>query len=259
MAEAGVPGVELDVAGLLAVDTRQGNEPGDAEVAREAIEALVRAVFSLPTESTEDGKVAVLPAPVYTMPRAKPIPKERAATKWEKYAKEKGIQKKKSRDRLVWNEARQDYLPRFGARSAKNLDQATILPHKESIAPGDDPFSVAKREKNSRVRDNTKKLVANVARSDKRTLKKSKVAPLLALDVAPRGPSGKKNIPKAKLRDAISVAQRSTASAGRFDHKLKNEPKPKLTGNKRKLPDPTPRKQTLDSEKERSRKIIEQP
>jgi regulator of ribosome biosynthesis len=236
MAEAGVPGVELDVAGLLAVDTRQGNEPGDAEVAREAIEALVRAVFSLPTESTEDGKVAVLPAPVYTMPRAKPIPKERAATKWEKYAKEKGIQKKKSRDRLVWNEARQDYLPRFGARSAKNLDQATILPHKESIAPGDDPFSVAKREKNSRVRDNT---------------------PLLALDVAPRGPSGKKNIPKAKLRDAISVAQRSTASAGRFDHKLKNEPKPKLTGNKRKLPDPTPRKQTLDSEKERSRKLLD--
>jgi regulator of ribosome biosynthesis len=250
MAEAGVPGVDLDVAGLLAVDTRQGNEPGDTDVAREAIEALVRAIFSLPTESTEDGKVAVLPAPVYTMPRAKPIPKERAATKWEKYAKEKGIQKKKSRDRLVWNEARQEYLPRFGARSAKNLDQAAILPHK-------DPFSVAKREKNSRVRDNTKKLVANVARGDKRSLKKSKIAPLLALDVAPRGPSGKKNIPKAKLRDAISVAQRSTASAGRFDHKLKNEPKPKLTGNKRKLPDPTPRKQTLASEKERSQKILD--
>jgi regulator of ribosome biosynthesis len=256
MTDAVMQGVELDVASLLAVDSRPGHDAADAEVVREVVEALVRAVFALPSDSTEEGRMAVLPAPIYAMPRAKPIPKERSLTKWEKYAKEKGIQKKKSRDRLIWNEARQDYLPRYGAKSAKSLDEAAILPHKDSIAKGDDPFSVAKREKNSRVRDNKKKQIANVARGDKR-LKKTKVAPMLALDVAPQGPSGKKNIPKNRLRDAISVAQRSTASAGRFDKKLKNEPKPKLVGNKRKLPDPTPRKGALVSEKERSKKILD--
>jgi regulator of ribosome biosynthesis len=256
MADSAMEGIELDLAGLLAIDSRQSDGPPDAEATRGAVEELVRAVFSLPAESTEEGRMVPLPAPTFLLPRAKPVPRERPLTKWEKFVKEKGIQKKKSRDRLVWDEARQDYLPRYGAKSSKSLDRAAILPHTDKVKPGDDPFAMAERERKARVRENKKKQLANLGRGEKRRASSQKLNPMLALDVAATGPSGKKHLPKSKLRDALTVAQRSTASSGRFDQKVKNEPKAKLAGKKRKLPDPTPRRGALSAEKEQSEKIL---
>jgi regulator of ribosome biosynthesis len=43
----------------------------------------------------------------------KPIPPPKKETRWEKFAKEKGIQNRK-RSRMVWDEASQEWKPRWG-------------------------------------------------------------------------------------------------------------------------------------------------
>lgn len=254
--DAQVPhGIDVDVGSLLVVDTRQDVAYADSDNFHPAVEALMHAIFSLPIKASDDGLVVSLPEPAFRLPREKQIPRERALTKWEQFAKEKGIQKKKKRDRLVWDEAKQEFVPRFGKGSARALDRDAILPHNDNLSPGDDPFAAAKRDKKKRTKENKKRQLANMQRSGNRT--KHKVQPLQALDVAPSGPSGKKKLPKSKLRDSISVAQRSTASMGRFDGKLKNEPRVKLVGQRQKLPDSTPARASLQNEKERSQKVLE--
>ena len=52
---------------------------------------LIPPLLQLETERVEDAVVAKLPPPSYRLPREKPAPKPKAMTKWEKYAKEKGL------------------------------------------------------------------------------------------------------------------------------------------------------------------------
>lgn len=55
-----------------------------------------------------------LPKILTILPRAKPIPKPKALTKWEKYRNEKGIQPREKRGRMVYSEAKDDWVPRWG-------------------------------------------------------------------------------------------------------------------------------------------------
>ena len=51
-----------------------------------------------------DNEVVIkLPESTTRLPRAKPAPKEKQLTKWEKYAKEKGITKRK-KSKATWDE-----------------------------------------------------------------------------------------------------------------------------------------------------------
>ena len=60
-----------------------------------------------------------LPLSITNLPRSMPLPKKEIyETKWEKFAKEKGIEKKK-RSRMIWSEEFQKYLPRWGKGSLK--------------------------------------------------------------------------------------------------------------------------------------------
>jgi hypothetical protein len=56
---------------------------------------------------------AALPAPSTVLPREKPAPKAKATTRWEAFAKEKGIKKRK-RERMLWDDEKQQWLPRWG-------------------------------------------------------------------------------------------------------------------------------------------------
>jgi regulator of ribosome biosynthesis len=78
-------------------------------------------LFGLPTQPSDDGPIATLPAPTTTLPRAKPLPKPKPPTKWERFAAAKGIQKT-VRDRRVWDEERQEWVNRWGW-NGKNKDQ----------------------------------------------------------------------------------------------------------------------------------------
>lgn len=50
------------------------------------------------------------------------IPAERPKTRWEKFAQEQNIRDKK-RSRMIWDDAIKDWVPRWGAGSAKHSKQ----------------------------------------------------------------------------------------------------------------------------------------
>jgi regulator of ribosome biosynthesis len=54
----------------------------------------------LPTEKSDVGMLSVLPAEISSLPRSHRLAEKKVDTKWEKFAKTKGITKKK-RDRMV--------------------------------------------------------------------------------------------------------------------------------------------------------------
>lgn len=48
------------------------------------------------------------------LPRQKPVPQPRPMTTWEKFAKEKGIKKRKRSERMEWDEKAKAWRPRWG-------------------------------------------------------------------------------------------------------------------------------------------------
>lgn len=66
---------------------------------------LINKIWELPVERVEDAIVAKLPKPEYILPRSRAIPKPKSLTKWQQFAKQKGIRtKKKGRSKLKWDE-----------------------------------------------------------------------------------------------------------------------------------------------------------
>lgn len=63
--------------------------------------------------------------------REKPIPQPKKETRWEKFAKEKGITKKK-KSRMMWDEASQEWKPRWGyGRANAGEEEEPIIEVKE--------------------------------------------------------------------------------------------------------------------------------
>lgn len=125
--------LDFDLGNLAAfdpspVDTQHFAADPDAAcltAASKITQALVAKLFSLPSEAADVGRVAQLPPPTTALPRAKPIPKPREPTKWEKFAQQKGITKHK-RSREVWDEETQDFKRRFGFKGVKD-DQVAVM------------------------------------------------------------------------------------------------------------------------------------
>ena len=106
-----------------------------------------------------------LPETKIELPRHKPIPKERPLTKWQKFAKDNGVNKKK-RSRMVFDDALQDWIPRWGARSVKKLEnQRNIIMEDDGTG---DPFAKRDAEKSikrdqQRIRESKNDLNRQVA------------------------------------------------------------------------------------------------
>jgi regulator of ribosome biosynthesis len=112
------------------VDTR-ANSPSSAD--REAhilaltltsTQSLISTLFNLPVHSSENGPTAKLPTPTTMLPREKPVPKPKPPTKWERFAKEKGISHKK-KETKVWDDEKQDWVRRWG-RDGKNKEGENV-------------------------------------------------------------------------------------------------------------------------------------
>lgn len=181
---------------------------------RDNTQLVVNELFKLPVNSADAGVLAILPNRTTVLPREKPLPKEKPLTRWEKFAKVKGIQNKK-RDRMVYDEETGEYKPRWGYKGPKEegtVDQDWLLPVPDHGDPMEDQYAKVKEEKKGRTEKNAKRQRRNQEEGAAATL------------------AGKKDIKEFKkheLQTAIAASKQATASLGKFDAKLKNEQKMK--------------------------------
>lgn len=69
------------------------------------MQILINKIWELPTERVDEAIVAKLPKPQFILPRSRQVPKPKPLTKWQKFAKEKGItSKKKNKSKLKWDD-----------------------------------------------------------------------------------------------------------------------------------------------------------
>lgn len=109
----------------------------------------------------------VLPPATTPLPREKPIPADKEPTKWELFAKKKGIDKKK-RDsgNMVYDEASGEWIPKWGYKGKnKEADNEWLVEvdEKKEKETGEahDARAEGRRERKERVRRNERKQRAN--------------------------------------------------------------------------------------------------
>ena len=146
--------------------------------AREGLQGLINALWERPTSVTDDGVMASLPESETVLPREKPLPKAKAPTKWEQFANRKGIAPKPKRDRLVYDEEKKDWVPRYGYQGKNKDAEDQWLVEVPAGKDGDyNPREMAKGERKARTLKNTLQREKNVERARaEEARKKSKPA-----------------------------------------------------------------------------------
>jgi regulator of ribosome biosynthesis len=204
-----------------------------------------------------------------------PLPPPNVETKWEKFAKAKGIgMNKTKRSRKVWDESTGEWKFRHGYDKANATDGST-WPIME-VKPGDDPYldpwEKQRDAKKARVDKNVEQRMRNVERSGglakgstTRTLKHiakaresgrsggemdRNVPAGVPVDLKPVGKKGNGALNvtgasavtstkvlrgKESTLSALRASQRSTASLGNFDKMREGEPERKAPKLKKKL------------------------
>ena len=147
------------------------------------------------------GEVVQLPAPVMRIPREKAPPKPKALTPWEKFALKKGIALNRKRDSKMWDEAKQEWIDRYGKRRRESERETDWLREVKddyvAAEEGGDPFLDERRKKKTRL----DKQKSNELKNKKRA-----------------------SYEKAELSHLDSVSRNlATASLGKFDKKAKKK------------------------------------
>jgi len=261
LVEANDDNVSLDVHHLASTISVPYEDPADLTArAASATQALIGSLFELPATRSSVGPIAKLPPATTALPREKPCPEKKAETKWDKFAKEKGIQKKK-KGRMEWDDERDKWAPTWGYdRAGSALDDAPIV---EVKAGGDimaDPWEAKRAAKKERVAKNEAQREKNEQRAkrarnggrdaDGDRLAAPKASELIKAAAArakadPDAPEGlpvdmaRKTHKGAKgVAGALARAQLATASLGNFDAMLDGEqarPSGEAKGRKRKF------------------------
>ncbi|CAO3608764.1 unnamed protein product [Cunninghamella echinulata] len=180
------------------------------ELSRDNTQLVLNQLFDLKVKSSDLGVLAELPDRTTLLPREKPLPKDKPLTRWEKFAKAKGIQNRK-RERMVWDEERQEHVPRWGYQGGeKDKTKDWLIEVPENVDPMTDMYQAKREEKKARVEKNAKRQKRNEEESAAATMTGKK-------DVRELG--------KNELQQAIAASRTATASLGKFDKSLKNEQK----------------------------------
>ncbi|XP_012227735.1 ribosome biogenesis regulatory protein homolog [Linepithema humile] len=213
--------LDIDLGTLLAsdyntLDVKTLKSKPDSylkSLTRDNAQLLINDIWGLPVERVDEAIVAILPEPKYILPRSRVIPKPKSLTKWQQFAKEKGIQtKKKGRSKLQWDEELKKWIPRYGYKRAKAQEQKEWLVEVNNAAnPVEDPFTKIKQMKEERQSKNELQRLRNIARS------KNIKLPRVGLPTKDHFPNSQ------QLSEALTVARTSTASVGKFQSRLPKE------------------------------------
>lgn len=251
---------DIDVGSLLvsdynALDTKNLRSNTDIylqQLTRDNVQLLINAIWDLPTERVEEAIVAQLPKPQYILPRMRCIPKPKPLTKWQQFAKEKGIKStKKSKSKLKWDEELQKWIPRYGYQRAKAAEQKEWLVEVgNDNNPKEDPFTALSASKRERQSKNELQRLRNIAKS------KNVKLPRVGIPTVEHFPK------PSQLSTAVTIARKSTASLGKFQERLPKEKDAKgaltkLQGLKRKATEiPLNAKDEKQKNKELVNKIL---
>lgn len=198
------------------------------------IQAVADALFNLPSTEDPSGPIVNLPPPTTKLPREKPLPKPKPPTKWELFAKKKGIQNRK-KDKLVFDEQTGSWKRRYGYDRVNDDKDVPIIDAKMTDEPGEDPFAKRRSEKKQRVEKQEKNRYQNLKEAAKVGALPSHVQlaatalPITGTQAAPR------KVTKDELQNVAGMAATSTASGGKFDKKLAGEKAPKHEKKYRKF------------------------
>jgi hypothetical protein len=138
---------------------------------------LLSALFSLPYKPSDEGPLALLPThkndtslvegnSFTLLPREKTPPGLKEDTKWDKFAKEKGIEQRK-RGRQAWDEDTGEWKYRTGAdkMSKSKEDSWPIMEVKRGDDPYADPWEKRREERAEKVDKNMEARMRNLERT----------------------------------------------------------------------------------------------
>lgn len=214
------------------------------------------------------------------------MPPPKKETKWEKFAKERGIAlNKNKRSQKVWDETAGEWMFRHGYRKANDDSKEwPIMEVKANEDPYQDPWERQREEKRERKNKNIENRMRNEERAKglargtttrmmkgiEKVRKAGKAGGNADRDIVP--PSGvpvdlrstkasqglqTKNRGKVSTVAALKATQRSTASLGKFDKKVEGEPeRPVTTASKKRRFESGTDKKTTSTETERGLKLF---
>ncbi|QDZ18099.1 ribosome biogenesis regulatory protein [Chloropicon primus] len=232
--------LEIDEGNLLVCDPSpvdkealiRDAEGACKEMATGMAQALVKRLFTFPSTPAVGGRTVELPKPKTLLPRFKPVPKPKPLTRWEKFAKEKGIVKRK-RDKYTFDEHTNEFKRRYGYDRVNDINDVAIIEAKSSDKLGEDPFSNHKKEKRERVKRQEERRLTNLKNAAKQGGKKALPATVSLARALPSTddylsagstsgfPKGRKKADRKDLLEGALAASESTASMGKFDRKSK--------------------------------------
>lgn len=242
---------DMDLGNLLFSDVQSFADVTPQEFAKKTSEnicTVYRALFDLANKQKakrggEDHEIlehdlpewhVVMPKATTTLPREKPVPKEEVKTKWEKFREERGLPPRKKRSRLVYDPVEKDWVPRWGKGSIKHRaegDQWLMHEKPKHRESGLNPFEYAKAEKRQKLEKQKlaelKNKINKTAPSGGKTLKildNSKKDSMKLREEGERNQLRKRE--HKSLMKSLTLAQKSTASMGQFDKRLRNEAEP---------------------------------
>jgi len=233
---------EVDLGNLAVIDPtpldkasfKKNREAFIQSHTRAAMQLLFQKLDQLPREEDKQGVYLTLPACSISIPREKPLPKPKPPTRWEKFAEQKGIQKRK-RGRMVFDEDSQEYKPRYGmGRIGEDQKKGDWLMLGNNSKGNDhDPYAERLEKKQTQKSKQKMQEERNVKEAGDQGYK----GPLtVGGKLAGKHENMDKTSAKESLTDALLVAQRSTGSMGKFDRRVKDEPElKKIKGKRRKL------------------------
>uniref|UniRef100_A0AA85JJW5 Ribosome biogenesis regulatory protein n=1 Tax=Trichobilharzia regenti TaxID=157069 RepID=A0AA85JJW5_TRIRE len=203
---------EIDLGNLLVEDKCPLNDYTEGttidedclrSISLECTRHFFKSFFELPTEKSDSITVSLLPKPTFRLPREKKIPTTKELTKWDRFARLKGIQNRK-KSRKVWDPVSQSWKPRWGKDRIDDLKDKWVLEVPDNADPYEDQFAKLSQAKKERRAKNELQRLRNIAR----TVKEGQAPPIGVLTESQSS--------KTELSRAFSIAQSSDASMGRF-------------------------------------------
>jgi regulator of ribosome biosynthesis len=141
-------------------------------IARDCAQALINQLLTTGsfTASKADGVLLALPAPTTPLPREKPLPAEKQETRWERFARKKGIKdRKRGEGKLVYDEAKGEWVPGWGYKGKNKGEEGQWLVEvderkERALAEGGEGKTVRGEDRRQRVergKRNERKMRAN--------------------------------------------------------------------------------------------------